>query len=128
MSCNFWTFDGISGRCYNHQANVMPAVLADVCQLIFICSRCYCHSFCGRCCCHYYDLYWQMLLPYSLLADVVAIVHFATRREDQNLIRTITEALYIRVNNPSLNKNIGKYHLPHIWDEVLCNSPELRLK
>ena len=49
-------------------------------------------------------------------------------REDQNLIRTIKEALYIRVNNPSLNKNIGKYHLPHIWDEVLCNSPELKLK
>ena len=35
-------------------------------------------------------------------------------REDQNLIRTIKEALYIRVNNPSLNKNIGKYHLLHI--------------
>ena len=25
-------------------------------------------------------------------------------REDQNLLRTIKEALYIRVNNPSLNK------------------------
>ena len=49
-------------------------------------------------------------------------------REDQNLIRTIKEALYIRVNNPSLNKNIGKYHLPHICDEVLCNSPEMKLK
>ena len=49
-------------------------------------------------------------------------------REDQNLTRTIKEALYIRVNNPSLNKNIGKYHLPHIWDEVLCNSTELKLK
>ena len=49
-------------------------------------------------------------------------------REDQNLTRTIKEALYIRVNNPSLNKNIGKYHLPHTWDEVLCNSPELKLK
>ena len=49
-------------------------------------------------------------------------------REDQNLMRTIKEALYIRVNNPSLNKNIGKYHLPYIWDEVLCNSPELKLK
>ena len=49
-------------------------------------------------------------------------------REDQNLMRTKKEALYIRVNNPSLNKNIGKYHLPHIWDEVLCNSPELKLK
>ena len=47
-------------------------------------------------------------------------------REDQNLIRTIKEAIYIRVNNPSLNKNIGKYHLPHIWDEVLLNISELK--
>ena len=49
-------------------------------------------------------------------------------REDQNLIRAIKEAIYIRVNNPSLNKNIGKYHLPHIWDEVLLNMSELKLK
>ena len=49
-------------------------------------------------------------------------------REDQNLIRTIKEAIYVRVNNPSLKKNIGKYHLPHIWDEVLLNSSELKLK
>ena len=49
-------------------------------------------------------------------------------REGQNLLRTIKEALYIRVNNPSLNKNIGKYHLPHIWDEVLHNISELKLE
>ena len=49
-------------------------------------------------------------------------------REDQNLSRAIKEALYIRVNNPSLNRNIGKYHLPHIWDEVLFNTSELKLK
>ena len=49
-------------------------------------------------------------------------------REDQNLKRAIKEALYIRVNNPSLNRNFGKYHLPHIWDEVLLNNPELKLK
>ena len=49
-------------------------------------------------------------------------------KEDQNLCRWIKEALYIRVNNPSLNKNIGKYHLPHIWDEVLHNTSELKLK
>ena len=36
--------------------------------------------------------------------------------------------MYIRVNNPLLNKNIGKYHLPHIWDEVLVNNTELKLK
>ena len=43
-------------------------------------------------------------------------------------MRAIKEALYIRVNNPSLNRNIGKYHLPHIWDEVLFNTSELKLK
>ena len=49
-------------------------------------------------------------------------------REDQYLSRTIKEALYIKVNNPSLNRNIGKYHLPHIWDEVLFSTSELKLK
>ena len=49
-------------------------------------------------------------------------------REDQNLIRAIKEAIYIRVSNPSLNRNIGNYHLPHIWDEVLISIPELKVK
>ena len=49
-------------------------------------------------------------------------------REDWNLNRTIKETLYTKVNNPSLNRNIGKYHLPHIWDEVLFNSSEQNLK
>ena len=49
-------------------------------------------------------------------------------REGQNLTRTIKEALFIRVNDPSLNRNIGKYHLPHIWDEVLHKTSELKLK
>ena len=49
-------------------------------------------------------------------------------REGQNLIIAIKKAIYIRVNNPSLNRNIGKYRLPHIWDEVLNNIPELKLK
>ena len=48
--------------------------------------------------------------------------------EDQNLMRTIKEALIIRVNNLSLNRNIGKYHLPHIWDEFLLNTSELIIK
>ena len=49
-------------------------------------------------------------------------------REEQNLTRLIKESMYIRVNNPSLNRNIGKYHLPHIWDEFLVNNTELKLK
>ena len=43
-------------------------------------------------------------------------------------MRTIKEGLYIRVNNPSPNRNVGKYHLPHIWDEVLFNTSELKMK
>ena len=49
-------------------------------------------------------------------------------REDLNQMRTIKEGLYIRVNDPSLNRNVGKYHLPHVWDEVLFNTSELKLK
>ena len=49
-------------------------------------------------------------------------------REEHNLSRLIKESMYIRVNNPSLNKNIGKYHLPHVWDEVLVNTTELKMK
>ena len=48
--------------------------------------------------------------------------------EEQKLSRLIKESMFIRVNYPSLNKKIGKYHLPHIWDEVLVNNKELKLK
>ena len=48
-------------------------------------------------------------------------------REDQGLARTIKESIYIRVNNPTLNCNIGKYILSHIWDRVLFNTPGLKL-
>ena len=61
---------------------------------------------------------------HSITLDNFSIVG----REEQNLTRLIKEAIFIRVNNPSLNKNIGKYHLPHIWDEVLNNITELKLK
>ena len=47
-------------------------------------------------------------------------------REDNNLARTIKESMYIRVNNPTLNRNIGKYNLPHIWDKLLFSIPELK--
>ena len=50
-------------------------------------------------------------------------------REDQNIIRSIKDTILIRVNDPSLNRQIpDKYQLPHIWDEVLVNLPELKLK
>ena len=41
--------------------------------------------------------------------------------------RYIKESIFIRVNNPTLNNNIGKFNLPHIWDRVLINTPGLKL-
>ena len=49
-------------------------------------------------------------------------------REGKNLARNIKESIYIRVNNPSLNNNIGKFNLSHIWDRVLLNTNGLSLK
>ena len=49
-------------------------------------------------------------------------------REGHNLARNIKESIYIRVNNPSLNNNIGKFNLSHIWDRVLLNTKGLTLK
>ena len=49
-------------------------------------------------------------------------------RKDQNLIRAIKEVICIKVNNPPINRNIGKYYLSHIWDEVLLNISEHKLK
>ena len=41
------------------------------------------------------------------------------RREGHHLSRYIKESIFIRVNNPTLNNNVGKFNLPHIWDRVL---------
>ena len=49
-------------------------------------------------------------------------------REGHNLARNIKESIFIRVNNPSLNNNIGKFNLPYIWDRVLLNTQGLNLK
>ena len=66
---------------------------------------------------------------YNITGHKVSLENFSiVGREEQNLMRTIKEALYIKVNNPSLDRIIGKYHLPHIWDEVLFNTSEFKLK
>ena len=49
-------------------------------------------------------------------------------RESQGLARNTKEAMYIRVNGPSLNRNLGKLQLPHVWDQVLKDTPSLHLK
>ena len=42
--------------------------------------------------------------------------------------RTTKQYMQIRVNNPTSTRNIGKYNLPHIWDGVMANTSELRIK
>ena len=49
-------------------------------------------------------------------------------REPQGVTRSIKEAMYMCVNDPSLNRNLGKYQLPHIWDQVLQDKLALQLK
>ena len=44
-------------------------------------------------------------------------------REGHHMSRYIKESIFIRVNNPTLNNNIGKFNLPHIWDRVLIKYP-----
>ena len=48
-------------------------------------------------------------------------------REDHGLARTIKESIYIRVNNPTLNRNVGKYNLHYIWYRVLSNTHDLKV-
>ena len=43
------------------------------------------------------------------------------------MAKAVKEAMYIRVNNPTLNRNIGKYYLPHLWDGILHSIPELKI-
>ena len=57
---------------------------------------------------------------YNITGHETSIENFSiVRREDQNLIRAIKEAIYIRVNNPSLNRNIGNT-ICHIYGMRFC--------
>ena len=42
--------------------------------------------------------------------------------------RTIKEAMFIHVQDHPLNHNLGKYQLPHIWDQLLQSSPIFQCK
>ena len=49
-------------------------------------------------------------------------------REGHSTARTNKESIYIRINNPTLNRNIGKYSLQNIWDRVLLNTHGIKIK
>ena len=58
---------------------------------------------------------------HPLSPDCFTIIH----REAQGTSRNIKEAMFIYVNDPSLNRNLGKYQLPHIQDNILQDTPAL---
>ena len=68
-------------------------------------------------------LCWEMMVavPLSMYVGFLYSVM-------DSLARNIKESIFIRVNNPTLNKKNGKFNLPHIWDRVLLNTPGLTLK
>ena len=41
--------------------------------------------------------------------------------------RLTKESIFIRVNNPTLNRNIAKFQLSHIWDRVLFSTPNIKV-
>ena len=41
--------------------------------------------------------------------------------------RLIKESIYIIVNNPKLNRNIGKFQLNHILDRVIFSTHNLKV-
>ena len=64
-----------------------------------------------------------IVTPQAIQEPLITLVG----REGQNLATTFKESINMRVNNPSLNKNIAKYHLPHVWDDLLSNALELKI-
>ena len=106
MLCHMFVF--FVGRCYALFIMIWQMLLPMFETVVIS------HSLiCGRCC----KPLWQMEMPL-----------YCFGYHSRLMLLPIKEALYIRVNDPSLNRNVGKYHLPHVWDEVLVNTSELKLK
>ena len=69
---------------------------------------------------HFYD-------HYNTTGHITTVENFSiVGREEQNLARSIKDAIFIRVNDPP--QIIGKYHLPHILNKVMVNTPERKLQ
>ena len=81
------------------------------------------------------ERYWEHLrCPLLIQAHNQLIGHQTTKdnysiigRKGQDFTRLIKESIFIRVNNPILNRNIGKFQLSHIWDRVLFSTPGIKV-
>ena len=104
--------------CELHQVWEPPSITA----FIYVARTLWAHALNSE---HVQSDLWLPVASYWLCWS--GLDHYCVGREDQGLVRTIKEAIYRRVNNPTLNRNIGKYNLNHIWDKVIFNTPELKL-
>ena len=75
---------------------------------------------------HLHIVHYKVYIFFILSFPFVNIILFAVYIFC-HLARNIKESIYIRVNNPTLNNNIGKFNLSHIWDRVLLNTKGLTL-
>ena len=69
-------------------------------------------------------LYYSIIIYYVKMDSLIFLAKLSLAKP--SLARNIKESIFIRVNYPSLNRNIGKFNLPHIWDMVLLNTPGLK--
>ena len=73
-------------------------------------------------------IFVAMLCPsLPIIWKLLWLVGWPEGRDGHNVARNVKESIYIRVNNPTLNNNIGKINLSHIWDRVLLNTKGLTL-
>ena len=79
-----------------------------------------------------YKKYLKAPSPFLSTRTTLATHHLWSlqnhRQGGHNMARSSKETMYRRVNNPTLNRNIGKYNLPHLWDGELHSIPELKIK
>ena len=68
-------------------------------------------------------VYLLLLLPCLFKVRPLVLSKTLSQMWDRN----IKESIYIRVNNSTLNNNIGKFNLSQIWDRVLLNTKGLTL-
>ena len=88
-----------------------------------ICIYIWLHLSCGWC----FGLLEQPIYDhFNITGHNIILENFSIEgREDQNLSRWIKEALFIRVNNPALNKNIPVGEKTEIWGGMFVWSPSV---
>ena len=77
-------------------------------------------------CCQYFQNFHHhsSSTGHPLSPECFNIIHWETQGSSRN----IKKAMFIRVNDPSLNRNLGKYQLPHIWDNILKDASMPQVK